>query len=293
MNEYYETENDRISIGEMAEIFGISSRTLRLYHDMELLVPQYVNEQNGYRYYSSGQFQRLEKIIQMKSIGFSLNQIKVMLQGKDLSLFEAMLNERIDRLNEKIAEDTAARDLLIKQLNSCAHMRNPPVLDSPFIEFIPKRPAFAFDIEPYDLRESHPKGSPWEEALSKVRTILVKNDLPASLLHNSCCRISQESLIAGDYLCDGVLLLTDKPIQSGIAQRVIQSGTYACLYRNYIAMDSHSEAIGLDELLDFIKSSRYQIMGPYLGEVIVKMSIFDYSNNNILVKLQIPVKILE
>lgn len=34
-------------------------------------------------------------------------------------------------------------------------------------------------------------------------------------------------------------------------------------------------------------------MGPYLGEVIVKMSIFDYSNNSILVKLQIPVKILE
>ena len=68
MNEYYEMENNQISIGEMAEIFGISSRTLRLYHDMGLLTPQYVNEQNGYRYYSSGQFQRLEKIIQMKSV---------------------------------------------------------------------------------------------------------------------------------------------------------------------------------------------------------------------------------
>lgn len=293
MNEYYETENNQISIGEMAEIFGISSRTLRLYHDMGLLTPQYVNEQNGYRYYSSGQFQRLEKIIQMKSIGFSLNQIKTMLQGKDLSLFEAMLNERIDKLNEKIAADTAARDLLIKQLNSCAHMRNPPVLDSPFIEFIPKRPAFTFNIEPYDLRCSHPEGSPWEEALSKVRSILLKNHLPTSLLHNSCCTISRDSLIARNYLCDGVFLLTDKPVQSGIAQRVIQSGTYACLYRNYIAMDSHSETVGLDELLGFIEDNHYQIMGPYLGEVIVKMSIFDYSNNNILVKLQIPVKILE
>ena len=139
MNEYLSHGNEEISIGEMSEIFNISRRTLRLYHDMGLLVPQYINDSNGYRYYSPSQFPRLEKIVQMKSMGLSLKQIKAMLNERNLSVFEALLSERIDKLNEKIAEDTASRDLLTKQLNSCAQLRNPPVLDSAFIEFIPER----------------------------------------------------------------------------------------------------------------------------------------------------------
>ena len=100
MKEYFQRKDTQISIGEMAELFEVSPRTLRLYHDMGLLIPQYINDSNGYRYYAQSQFPRLEKILQMKSLGLSLQQIKTMLEQKNLSLFEALLNERIDRLNE-------------------------------------------------------------------------------------------------------------------------------------------------------------------------------------------------
>ena len=293
MEDYYEAGSDQISIGEMAELFHISPRTLRLYHDMGLLVPQYVNGANGYRYYSRQQFQRLEKILQMKSVGLSLKQIRSMLESRNLSVFEALLSERIDQLNERIAEDSAARDLLLKQLNSCAHLRNPPVLDSAFIEFIPKRFALAFDIAPYDLKQNYQDGSPWERALDRVKGVLLEHQLPLSLLQQACCTVTQQALQEGAYLCSGALLLTDGRLQANLPQTVVQAGTYACLYRNYIALDGRSEAIGLDKLLDFIRESGYQIVGPYLGEVVAKMSIFDYSDNTILVKLQIPVKISE
>lgn len=293
MNEYLSHGNEEISIGEMSEIFNISRRTLRLYHDMGLLVPQYINDSNGYRYYSPSQFPRLEKIVQMKSMGLSLKQIKAMLNERNLSVFEALLSERIDKLNEKIAEDTASRDLLTKQLNSCAQLRNPPVLDSAFIEFIPKRYAFSFDIEPYDLRESYQDESPWTTALNQVKAVLVEENLPPTLLHQVCCTISQQALIEGSYLCSGAVLLTDGPLKASIPPKIVQSGTYACIYCNYIAMDSRSECMGLEKLLQFIQDKEYQIVGPYLGEVVAKMSIFDYSNDTILVKLQIPVKITE
>nr|WP_305147415.1 MerR family transcriptional regulator [Butyricicoccus faecihominis] len=293
VDQYFSRENDRYSIGDMSEIFNISRRTLRLYHDMGLLVPQNVDDYNGYRYYSRNQFARLEKIIQMKSVGLSLRQIKSMLDERNLSVFEALLSERIDTLNEKITADTTLRDLLIKQLNSCAHMRNPPVLDSAFIEFIPKRAALAFEIEPYDLRQSYCDGSPWSKVLVQIKEALQENNLSASLLNQACCTITQQALLEEDYLCGGALLLIDGPMQASIPHTIVQAGTYACIYRNYIAMDGRSECIGLDKLLQFIRDKRYQIVGPYLGEVIAKMSIFDYCNNNILVKLQIPVKIFE
>lgn len=289
----FESCGDQISIGEMAELFHVSPRTLRMYHDMELLVPQYVNDRNGYRYYSRKQFRRLEKILQMKSVGLSLKQIRSMLESRNLSVFEALLSERIDQLSERIAEDSASRDLLIKQLKSCVHLRNPPVLDSAFIEFIPKRFALAFHIAPYDLRQSYQGASPWEHALDQVKTALTEHGLPLSLLQQACCTITHQALLEGAYLCSGALLLTDERLQTNLAQTVVQAGTYACLYRNYIALDGRSEAMGLDKLLKFIQESRYQIVGPYLGEVVAKMSIFDYSDNTILVKLQIPVKISE
>lgn len=82
-------------------------------------------------------------------------------------------------------------------------------------------------------------------------------------------------------------------IRQNSTTRPVQAGTYACLYRTYVALDSRYEAIGLEKLLQFIDDNHYQIVGPYLGEVVAQMSIFDYRNNNILVKLQIPMKISE
>ena len=286
-------ENDQISIGEMAELFNISTRTLRLYHDMGLLIPQHVNNENGYRYYSRNQFQRLEKILQMKAIGLSLKQIKSMMEKRTLSLYEAVLNERIDELNQRIAEDTEARDLLIKQLNSCAQLRNPPVLDRAFIEFIPKRYAFEMNIEPYSFRQHYQETSPWTQAMESARELFKQNDLPLTLLQQSCCTVTQQNLEKRQYICDRALFLADGPMKTGIPQTIVQSGTYACLYRNYIALDGMSEAIGLDLLLQFIEDNHYQIKGYYLGEVVAKTSIFDYQDNTILVKLQIPVNIGE
>lgn len=293
MKRYLDQNDDKIGIGEMAEHFNISSRTLRLYHDMGLLEPKYVDDSNGYRYYSRDQFQRLDKILQMRAVGLSLGQIKSMLDQRNLSVFEALLNERIDELNERIANDSASRDLLIKQLNSCSRLRNPPVLDSAFVEFLPKRHALDFSIRPYYLRQEYPDGSPWEQAMEDVKKVLLENHLPLSLLHQSCCTITQQDLMAGKYICSGALLLMDVPMHTALPQKVIQSGTYACLYRRYNALNGMSESIGLDKLLAFIAENHYQIVGPYLGEVVAKMSIFDYSDDTILVKLQIPIKISE
>ena len=79
MKEYFQRKDTQISIGEMAELFEVSPRTLRLYHDMGLLIPQYINDSNGYRYYAQSQFPRLEKILQMKSLGLSLQQQTVLI----------------------------------------------------------------------------------------------------------------------------------------------------------------------------------------------------------------------
>ena len=280
-----------IGIGELSQMYDISKRTLRIYHDMGLFVPEYVDQQTGYRYYSPAQFPRLEMIMQMKAVGLPLKNILTMLNTKDISMFEALLNKRIDELDEQIAEYTASRNSLIKQLDSCKYLRNPPPLDEPFIEFIPRRRALVFDIEPYDLLGTYPETSPWETAVEKIRGKFQKNGMPLSYLQSVGCMVAGEALRQEQYICSGAFILLNESDPLLPEAATFQSGTYLCAYRKYIAMDNKYESDGIRKRLEYIRANEYTIEGPYLGELMAKTAVFDYDDRNILVKQQIPVKI--
>lgn len=65
-------------IGEIAEMFEISVRTLHLYDKMGLFKPEYTDELTGYRYYTADQVGKLQTILGFKKIGLSLNEIKIL-----------------------------------------------------------------------------------------------------------------------------------------------------------------------------------------------------------------------
>ena len=66
------------TIGELAELAGVSTKTLRVYERKGLLLPER-NENNQYRMYTEAAVRKLEQIQLMKYLGFSLEQIEVFL----------------------------------------------------------------------------------------------------------------------------------------------------------------------------------------------------------------------
>ncbi|WP_197257527.1 MerR family transcriptional regulator [Paenibacillus dendritiformis] len=62
-------------IGDVTEMANISRRTLHYYNEIGLLHPAKV-EGNSYRYYDDAALMKLQKIILLKSLGFTLEQIK-------------------------------------------------------------------------------------------------------------------------------------------------------------------------------------------------------------------------
>lgn len=290
MKDFPFLEEDCLTVGELAEVYDISPRTLRHYHEIGLFVPWRIDTQTGYRYYSHTQLPRLEVIIQMRSLGLSLKRITTMLETRNLSVFEAMLSEQIDELDERIASAIASRDSLYRQLNSCKYLRNPPEQDHIFMEFIPKRGVLTFQIDEYDFRKSYPGESPWKKGLKHIRTVLRENNVPMSYFNQVGCIIPKDKLLQDQYLCSGAFIPVSKD-SPNLPQTILQSGTYVCMYRQYEAMDNVTECEALEELIHYIEENSYHIVGPYLGEVLAESPIFDYMNQNILVKLQIPVRI--
>ena len=67
-------------IGEFSRIAVVTIDTLRHYDTIGLLKPAKVDSNTGYRYYSAGQLQRLNKILALKEVGLSLEEIARILE---------------------------------------------------------------------------------------------------------------------------------------------------------------------------------------------------------------------
>ncbi len=72
---------DGYSIGEAAKKLQVSTRTLRYYDEKDLVRPAYIKE-NGYRFYREEQIRQIELILFLKELGFSLKQIKMLIQDE-------------------------------------------------------------------------------------------------------------------------------------------------------------------------------------------------------------------
>jgi predicted transcriptional regulator YdeE/DNA-binding transcriptional MerR regulator len=74
-------------IGDFSKLAQVSVKTLRYYAQLGLLEPVWVDRFSGYRYYTLEQLPRLNRILALKDLGFSLEQIQHML-SQDLSASE-------------------------------------------------------------------------------------------------------------------------------------------------------------------------------------------------------------
>lgn len=75
-------KDDLMLIGEIADFFGISRKAIRLYEKKGIIKPVKVDTVNGYRYYSPKQVQQLNALLELKALGFSLDEIKMIMDGK-------------------------------------------------------------------------------------------------------------------------------------------------------------------------------------------------------------------
>lgn len=103
--------------GEFAGMANVSVRTIRFYDKKNILKPSLVSE-SGIRYYTDSDFARLQQILLLKYLGFSLDDIREMTINdmdwhymlNSLKLQQKLVQDRIEQLQlvEHAVQDTAA-----------------------------------------------------------------------------------------------------------------------------------------------------------------------------------------
>ena len=96
--------------GEFAKMAHISVRTVRFYDKQNILKPSFVNE-SGARFYSDEDFVRLQQILLLKYLGFSLEEIRNMTINE---LDKQMLRNSL-RLQLKLVKDQIEQMQMVEQ----------------------------------------------------------------------------------------------------------------------------------------------------------------------------------
>ena len=95
-----------IKIGDFSKFGRVTVKTLRYYDELGLLKPVEVDPFTGYRYYAASQLARLNRILALKELGLSLDQIAVLLSGEVTpAQLRAMLNERKAEIARQMARE--------------------------------------------------------------------------------------------------------------------------------------------------------------------------------------------
>ncbi|WP_433679991.1 MerR family transcriptional regulator [Nocardia sp. CA-119907] len=96
------------SIGDFARHGRVSVRMLRHYDAIGLLRPDRVDAATGYRYYQGGQLARLNRIVALKDLGFTLEQVGRILDDRvGTAELRGMLALRRAELEQRITGDRA------------------------------------------------------------------------------------------------------------------------------------------------------------------------------------------
>lgn len=119
-------------IGEFSKIAQVSGRLLRFYDELGLLSPAFTDPQSGYRYYSAQQLPRLNRILVLKELGLSLEQIARLLeQNASTEELRGMLTLRKAQIEQAVQEDLLRLrrvESRLQQIDALGQVHEPDVV---------------------------------------------------------------------------------------------------------------------------------------------------------------------
>ena len=273
--------NDYLSIGEMAKINHITVTTLRLYDELDLLKPVYVNPETNYRYYDIKQNARLDLIQYMKELQMNLKEIKELLDKEDINLIEAILIKKKQQLSIQINDLQRTKDAISRTIYSLERYRKSPPSGTITLEYIDRRRIYVMhtniNFYEHDLNV-------YEYLLTQLKNDLIAHHYPQIYYCNAGTFLNKERFLKQEFISDRIFVFVDDHFPEKEIQ-VIENGMYACIYLD----DFHQEINYAKRLLDYCKMNHLTICGDYICEVLSELSIFDHHKRSMFLRLQVPV----
>lgn len=263
-------------IGEFSAFTRISVKTLRFYDETGLLRPAHVDQWTGYRYYSAQQLPRLHRILALKDLGFSLEQI-----GK--------------ALQDNITPQELRGMVMLRQAEQKRRVREEQerlVRLEALIKFIEQEPVMSTDVV---VKEVPPQ---WIVSVRKIIPNYPSVGMLYSKVSNQiggACNLGMPVAIwhdlehkEKDVDAEAGFLLKEPLAEHGTAQMYQLSSATVASYMHHGAYNRLDEAY--QNVLRWVEESRYKLAGPFRELYHYCTAPVRQDDESYVTELQIPVK---
>lgn len=235
------------SIGEVSKIKKITIKALRYYHKMGILIPSYVDEETGYRYYSIDQFIYIDIIKGCRALGTSIKELQEIFKecntDKLLKFLEIKKDEAEENIN-KMKEIIKNIDDLNETVKTSRRILENDEITTKF------------------FHERHIITAPCKEAgslkellyYSNLEKIIQEKDIKISLDRGIVYEFNSKEDIKPVYVFNGLKELKNINIYSEDNIKVLPKGKYLTL--NY-SKDNEDERI--KKIVNYAKEHNLKI----------------------------------
>ena len=269
-----------IKIGDFARLSQVSVVTLRYYDEMDLLKPVKVDTLTGYRFYSADQLPRLNRILALKDLGFSLEQIRLMLaDGLTSEQLRGMLTLQRQEVEKRLAGEQQRLQRIEARLRQIELEDKMPKYDV----VIKNTPAMLVASQrvtiPTNDQVPQYLGAAYMEVYDYVREQGAKDIGPCFALWHSPAEVYEnedaEAIVPIDRSLRGTERVRVYELPSTQVAAVVHQGDFEDFTQGHAA------------LLEWIDANGYQIVGPY-REIYIKHDKSELSDTT--TEIQFPVE---
>lgn len=269
-----------LQIGEMAKMNHVSTQTLRLYAKNRLLVPEYLDKDSGYRYYTLEQCAKLDLIRALKSCRLSLEQIKYIIELPSAKLLLEVLEEQTEVLTKELYQLSVGRNNLLRIQKNLQVLNSLPPFGVVFFEYIPER---KIDIQQTDFDFFALGYEGYENMMLQMQNYLHENKLPPSYFINVGTMMKKEDFISGSYTSHAAFIFVDELYPKTENLCTLVPNTYLSITSD----NPEQEAEYAHKLYTEMKRQNMEPCGDYLCEVLSQFPLS--TSGKLIYKIQIPV----
>ncbi len=263
-------------IGDFSRLTQVTVKALRHYDRLGLLKPERIDPESGYRYYSGAQLPRLNRILALKDLGFSLEQVSQLLDA-DLSpnQLHSMLRLKQEEVSSQIEAEQYRLARIEARLRQLDRGVSAPGYDV-VLKRVPEQPVAS-------LRGVLPSRS----AIGRLFRALHQYELRRHLNVTARTTIWHETEFHEQGIdAEATFATADAVIpEGGVAGRILPAvETMACVIHQ-----GTPETIGegCQALLAWIEANDYELDGP---ERVVMLQRGGPAGAEMLAEMQFPVR---
>ena len=266
--------NEKFLIGELSKIFNISTDTLRHYDKIGLLKPDY-DQVNHYRYYSVEKFFTLSRILFLKSLDISLEDIKNYFNNQNTDHLLMLLKNEETEIDKEIKRLINLKGKIRSKIELIEGADK--YINNIRVERFPERWGAFIDIEnvedDYELKTSFKK----HEAHLQISSWLKEGQIYTS--------ISREDILQRRFERFNYFIEIQTREEDAAQLKALPENDYACIV--FCGSYSKIEDYYL-KLIQWIEENGYEITGDSIEKNIVDYGFSDCEEEYIS-EIQIPI----